>query len=81
MSETRKTHTHRPRLVHRCDIAERLRSAQIEAGTYTAPADLTADNLDLYESIAEEAVANGRDTSGVQALRIQIIQALRSTIK
>jgi hypothetical protein len=54
---------------------------QLEAGTYQIPAGLTRQMLLEYQGIAQRAIAAGKDTLGVQALRLQIIEKLLPLLK
>jgi len=54
---------------------------QITEGTYKPPADLTTGHLDYYEQVAKDAIDAGKDTTGIQQVRLQIVQALRELIK
>jgi hypothetical protein len=45
---------------------------QIKGGTFEPPADLTGAHLDYYEQVAKA----GKDTTGIQQVRLQIVEAL-----
>lgn len=49
--------------------------------TIEIPESVTSDTLERYKRIAEDAIARGRDTTGVQKKRIEIIDRLSSQLR
>ena len=49
--------------------------------TIEIPEGVTSDALERYRKIAEDAIAKGRDTTGVQKKRIGIIDRLSSQLR
>ena len=50
-------------------------------GTIKTPKGVTSDTLERYREIAEDAIARGRDKTGVQKKRIEIIDKLSSQLR
>jgi hypothetical protein len=54
---------------------------QIRSGDFEPPADLTPEHLDYYEQVAKDAIESGKDTTGIQQVRLGIVEALRGIVK
>jgi hypothetical protein len=51
-----------------------VEGARTSAGRVTVPIDLTRETLLIYAEIARRAIAAGRDSLGVQKLRLELIE-------
>ena len=64
-------------------LGQGLKGAEDTLGrdTIEIPEGVTSDTLERYKKIAEDAIARGRDKTGVQEKRIKIIDRLSPQLR